>query len=148
MHDGSGPRCVVKLFHSEKHARWICSFKQVYIRQLKSNLIGKLATVRGTVVRMSPIRPLITSIEFTCKKCGRMIVCNFEDGRYTPPQKCTMIGCRNRSFTPQLGDAQSIDYQKIRIQEILGADKEVSTGFENPCSCWIYHSLKSYYEHA
>ncbi|GMH34114.1 hypothetical protein BSKO_01948 [Bryopsis sp. KO-2023] len=97
---------------------------QVHIRQLKSNLIGRLATIRGTVVRMSPIKPLVIAMGFTCKKCGNKIHVSFSDGRYTPPGRCEGDGCRNRSFTPNLGYAKSIDWQKIRVQEILGADKQ------------------------
>lgn len=51
--------------------------------------LGKLATLRGTVVRMSPIRPLITEMDFVCSKCNTTQRCKFPDGKYTMPVKCT-----------------------------------------------------------
>lgn len=53
----------------------------VRIRDLKSDLIGKLVTVVGTVVRMSPLRPLVTSMDFICGKCRNVTNVDFPDGR-------------------------------------------------------------------
>jgi predicted RNA-binding Zn-ribbon protein involved in translation (DUF1610 family) len=49
---------------------------------------GKLATVRGTVVRMSHIRPLITELHFTCNRCGAVIPRTFPEGRFSQPTSC------------------------------------------------------------
>lgn len=40
----------------------------VLIKQLKSSSIGKLATVKGTVVRSSHVRPLVVEMDFACGK--------------------------------------------------------------------------------
>ena len=49
---------------------------------------GHLATIRGTVVRMGAVRPLIQHMHFVCGKCGCRTGVKFPDGRYTLPSKC------------------------------------------------------------
>lgn len=46
---------------------------------------GTWLSVRGTVVRISSVKPLVTQMEFTCGTCsqGRIVV--FEDGKFAPP---------------------------------------------------------------
>lgn len=50
---------------------------------------GRLVTIRGTVVRMSHIRPLIVEMDFTCAKCGATQHAAFPDGRFAPPTRCS-----------------------------------------------------------
>jgi DNA helicase MCM8 len=87
---------------------------------------GKLVTIRGTVTRMSAIRPLVTDMEFACAKCGTIARCAFPDGKFTPPGACPGEGCRGRSFTPLRGSAHSVDWQKIRVQARACADSRAS----------------------
>ena len=47
---------------------------------------GRLVSVRGTVVRVSGIRPLVVQMDFACSKCGTATSCSFPDGKFTPPQ--------------------------------------------------------------
>ncbi len=49
-------------------------------------LAGRLVSVRGTVVRVSGIRPLVVQMDFACSKCGTATACSFPDGKFTPPQ--------------------------------------------------------------
>jgi DNA replicative helicase MCM subunit Mcm2 (Cdc46/Mcm family) len=46
------------------------------------------------------------------------------DGRYTPPARCADRSCRSRTFVPDRDSARCIDFQKIRLQELLGADQQ------------------------
>ncbi|KAG2441933.1 hypothetical protein HXX76_003538 [Chlamydomonas incerta] len=94
-----------------------------HIRALKSSSIGKLVTLRGTVVRMTPVRPLVTHMDFVCAKCGSRTTQAFTDGVYALPTKCSGDGCRSRTFAPHRASARCVDWQKIRLQELLGADK-------------------------
>lgn len=61
---------------------------------------GKLATLRGTVTRMSHVRPLIVEMSFTCCKCGTSIITAMPDGRFTPPTRCA-------------GEAKQIDQVQV-----------------------------------
>ena len=47
---------------------------------------GRLVSIRGTVLRVSGIRPLVLQIDFACSKCGTTMTCPFPDGKFTPPQ--------------------------------------------------------------
>lgn len=49
---------------------------------------GKLATLKGTVTRMSHVRPLMADMGFTCIKCGCSVKVEFPDGRFAPPTSC------------------------------------------------------------
>ncbi|CAD7699627.1 unnamed protein product [Ostreobium quekettii] len=101
---------------------------QVRIRDLKSDLIGKLVTVVGTVVRMSQLKPLVTSMDFICRKCRNVTNVDFPDGRYTLPSRCEGEGCRSQTFSPIHSSAISVDWQKIRIQEVRNRDKHDEEG--------------------
>ena len=73
-------------------------------------------SVKGTVVRISAVKPLIQCMTFTCTRCGGDQQVRFSEGIYNPPTSCGLDGCRSKSFKPQKNTAQSIDWQKIRIQ--------------------------------
>ncbi|EIE22418.1 MCM-domain-containing protein [Coccomyxa subellipsoidea C-169] len=94
------------------------------IRLMKASAIGRLVTVCGTVVRIGAVRPQITQMDFTCNKCSTSSTCQFEEGRFTPPQSCPAEGCRSKSFEPLRSSAQSIDWQKIRVQELQNAHRD------------------------
>lgn len=49
---------------------------------------GKLATLKGTVTRMSHVRPLMADLAFTCNKCGCTFKVELPDGRFSPPTRC------------------------------------------------------------
>ncbi|KAG2492281.1 hypothetical protein HYH03_009521 [Edaphochlamys debaryana] len=95
---------------------------QTTIRQLRSSSIGKLVTLRGTVVRATPVRPLVERMDFVCAKCGSSVGVPFVDGVFTAPTKCSGQGCRSRTFAPSRNTARCVDWQKIRIQELQGSD--------------------------
>ena len=77
---------------------------------------GKLVTIKGTVVRASGIKPMITELDFLCLKCSCSTDVRFADGIYAPPAACSADGCRGRSFLPQRSTAKAIDWQKLRLQ--------------------------------
>ncbi|MEW5311356.1 MAG: hypothetical protein WDW38_003077 [Sanguina aurantia] len=85
----------------------------MHIRQLNSSSIGKLSTLRGTVLRMSSVRPLVMGMDFVCGKCGEKQYCSFTDGKFTPPERCSGL---RQSWT-------SLHPWQVRLQEVLGADK-------------------------
>ena len=66
-------------------------------------------------MRASPVRRLMLSVEFSCAKCGCRQRCSFPDGIAARPVACT-DGCRGRSFTPILATADTVAWQRIRLQ--------------------------------
>lgn len=73
-------------------------------------------TIKGTVVRASSIKPLITEMDFSCPKCGAQMTSKFPDGLYKPPTSCEGDGCRSRTFLPDRSLAKAVDWQKLRVQ--------------------------------
>eukprot|EP01100_Stratorugosa_tubuloviscum_P000096 TRINITY_DN1021_c2_g1_i2.p1 TRINITY_DN1021_c2_g1~~TRINITY_DN1021_c2_g1_i2.p1 ORF type:complete len:769 (-),score=340.00 TRINITY_DN1021_c2_g1_i2:106-2361(-) len=89
-----------------------------HLKEIKSNRISQLVCVRGTVIRVANVRQLVTQMFFTCNKCGSPMLSYFEDGRYNPPTTCKTPQCKSRSFQPERNSAASVDWQKIKLQEL------------------------------
>lgn len=92
------------------------------MRSLKGNSVGKFVAVRGTVVRVSNIRQQVISMQFECSKCGDIFCRQFADYKYNPPTSCPTDKCRSRNFLPKRDTAETVDWQKIRVQEIVDSD--------------------------
>ncbi|KAJ7562309.1 hypothetical protein O6H91_03G063600 [Diphasiastrum complanatum] len=111
------------------------------LKHLKAAFIGRLISVRGTVVRMSIVKPLVLQMDFTCGKCGSTISRRFPDGRYSPPTNCSLDGCRSKSFIPNRTKVKSIDFQKLRIQELLRADGHEEGRMPRTVECELTEDL-------
>lgn len=96
------------------------------MKTLRGNSVGKFVTVRGTVVRVSNIRQQLVSMEFECSRCGEKQVRSFTDYKYSVPQKCPTDKCRSRTFTPLRNTAETVDWQKIRVQELQEKNDDAS----------------------
>ncbi|KAI8322645.1 MCM8 protein [Martensiomyces pterosporus] len=97
-----------------------------HMKTLKSSLVGKLVTVRGTVVRTSPIKPLLVQAQYSCTRCGASQLLKIVDGKYEAPQKCVAQGCKSRVFEISRGvdsGTRTVDWQQIRIQEKINDDR-------------------------
>jgi len=86
--------------------------------------------VRGTVVRVSNIKPLVTQMAFSCGRCEAEFEVRFVDGKYKLPTKCTTSGCRSRTFFPNKDTAKMVDSQNIRLQELETASGRVPRSIE------------------
>lgn len=89
------------------------------LRSLKGASVGKFIALHGTVVRVSTIRQQVMSMQFQCGRCGELFDHSFIDYKYSPPSSCPTDKCRSRSFLPRRETAETVDWQKIRVQEIL-----------------------------
>jgi DNA helicase MCM8 len=75
---------------------------------------GKFTCVRGTIVRVGNIKPIVRQMDFHCGRCGSTMTRIFEDGKFSAPEKCATTHCRGRAFDPVRGSAVTVDWQKIR----------------------------------
>ncbi|CAI8614550.1 unnamed protein product [Vicia faba] len=91
----------------------------IALKNLKAAYIDKLVSVRGTAVKASTVRPLVVEMSFECSKCKQSITRIFPDGKFSPPSTCNLNGCKSKIFNPLRSTAQTIDFQKIRVQELL-----------------------------
>ncbi|KAI9830628.1 MAG: hypothetical protein M1819_005438 [Sarea resinae] len=96
------------------------------IRQLRTESIGKLLSISGTVTRTSEVRPELYLATFTCENC-RTVVPNVEQTfRYTEPTQCPNQLCANRQgWRLDIRQSTFVDWQKVRIQE---NSSEIPTG--------------------
>uniref|UniRef100_A0A8P4K5V6 DNA helicase MCM8 n=1 Tax=Dicentrarchus labrax TaxID=13489 RepID=A0A8P4K5V6_DICLA len=62
------------------------------LRTLRASVFGRLVCVRGTVVRVSNIRPLCTRMAFRCLVCSRTLSLPLQHGKYDTPTKELMGG--------------------------------------------------------
>lgn len=86
------------------------------ISTVKADSIGRLVSVRGTVVRATTAQPLVVEMEFVCGKCGAPQRVPFPDGRFAPPAGCAEHGCRSRTFAPNRAASRCIDWQRVALQ--------------------------------
>ncbi|KAH7821450.1 DNA replication licensing factor MCM8 [Monocercomonoides exilis] len=97
----------------------IFNYRPTPLRDVKSNFINKFVSIKGTVVRVGPVRPLIVKATFICARCETRIEFPFPEGRWDMPQSCPTPGCRSKIFNPDRRSIVAVDWQKIRIQEII-----------------------------
>ena len=106
------------------HVRIVDYPAKTKLKSLKANLIDNYFATKGTVVRVGNIRPMVTRMSFQCAKCGESVLRHFEGGKYNPPTSCPVDGCRSRTFAPDRDGCTTVDWQKIRLQEIVDDDRE------------------------
>lgn len=96
------------------------------LRQLRTNQIGKLLSVSGTVTRTSEIRPELSLGTFICEAC-KSVVPNVEQTfKYTEPTECPNQQCGNRhGWRLDIGKSTFVDWQKVKLQE---SSHEIPTG--------------------
>ncbi|PWA47668.1 DNA helicase MCM8 [Artemisia annua] len=113
----------------------------IALKNLKSAYIERLVSVRGTVVKVSTVKPLVVQMSFTCTKCGTEIHRDFPDGKFSPPSVCVIHGCKSRSFNPIRSSARPIDFQKIRIQELLKSEHHEEGRVPRTVECELVEDL-------
>ncbi|KAF9585923.1 DNA topoisomerase [Lunasporangiospora selenospora] len=116
----------------------------IHGKDLKANLIGKLVCIRGTVVRVSGVKPLATRLAFSCNACQSVQTIDFPDAKFSWPARCLEVGCKGRQFTPQRGveyDTETVDWQTIRLQEKLPDDRNDSGRVPRTIECEVTKDL-------
>jgi DNA replication licensing factor MCM6 len=120
------------------------------IRELKTDKIGQLISLSGTVTRTTEVRPELVFATFTCNECGRVYHDVEQQFKYTEvrhktfalsalsltkilliirflqPTACHNATCGNRSeWTLNVEQSKFWDWQKVRVQE---NSSEIPTG--------------------
>jgi DNA replication licensing factor MCM6 len=87
------------------------------IRSLKTDRIGRLVSVIGTVTRASEVRPELLYASFTCKKCGTLHAAVEQQFQFTEPHRCRHPNCQSNMFQMLVGQSIFVDWQRLRVQE-------------------------------
>ncbi|KAJ5558282.1 hypothetical protein N7461_002254 [Penicillium sp. DV-2018c] len=96
------------------------------LRQLRTNQIGKLLSVSGTVTRTSEVRPELSLGTFICEGCKTVVPSVEQTFKYTEPIECPNKTCGNRvGWRLDIGKSTFVDWQKIKLQE---SSHEIPTG--------------------
>ncbi|KAH0840264.1 MCM2/3/5 family-domain-containing protein [Lanmaoa asiatica] len=96
------------------------------IRDLRTDKIGTLMSISGTVTRTSEVRPELLYGSFICEVCGGLVNEIEQQFKYTEPNLCPNPTCGNRSaWQLQIDTSKFTDWQKVRIQE---NPSEIPTG--------------------
>ncbi|XP_054802072.1 probable DNA helicase MCM8 isoform X2 [Prosopis cineraria] len=113
-----------------------CPETMIALKNLKAAYI-----VRGTVVKATTVRPLVTEMSFECGKCKQRIRRIFPDGKFSPPSICNLNGCKSKMFNPLRSTAQAIDFQKIRLQELLKPEDHEEGRVPRTVECELIQDL-------
>jgi DNA replication licensing factor MCM6 len=87
------------------------------IRSMRSEKIGKLIALSGTVTRSTEVRPELFYGAFICKKCGQTQRGIEQQFQYTEPQACPTQGCTGNDYQLLFDDCVCVDWQRLRVQE-------------------------------
>ena len=88
------------------------------IRDLRTENLGTLISVTGTVTRTSQVRPELVKAAFECHDCHAIITNVKQQFKYSEPTKCNSPNCNNREQWKLLpSQSEFIDWQMIRLQE-------------------------------
>lgn len=88
------------------------------LRKLGSKQMGKLVMVEGIVVRATPVRPMVMSAAFRCKRCGTINHVEQTGQFLRAPPVCASPDCgRDGPFEFVQDESTFIDSQDLRLQE-------------------------------
>uniref|UniRef100_A0A8D2N1C9 DNA helicase MCM8 n=1 Tax=Zonotrichia albicollis TaxID=44394 RepID=A0A8D2N1C9_ZONAL len=125
------------------HARVYNYEPLTQLKNLRANCYGKYIALRGTVVRVSNIKPLCTNLAFVCAACGDVQALPLPDGKYTLPTKCLVPECRGRSFTADRSSplTTTVDWQSVKVQELMADDQREAGRIPRTIECELVQDL-------
>jgi replicative DNA helicase Mcm len=87
--------------------------QEIYIRNLRSQHLGKFIAFEGIVRQSSEVRPQAVSAKFECPSCGNVITMPQIDQQFREPTRCT-CGRKGRF---RLLSKELVDVQRIVLEE-------------------------------
>eukprot|EP01035_Chromulina_nebulosa_P018222 gene18222-23890_t len=92
-------------------------FNTERIRAMRTEKIGRLMSISGTVTRSTEVRPELLYGGFICTKCGTLHSDIEQQFQYTEPHICRSAQCHSHSFQLLLDKSTFVDWQRLRVQE-------------------------------
>lgn len=86
------------------------------LREINADLIDKLVSVSGMVVRSSEVKPLAKKVAYRCTNCAEVFDTQLKGLILKKPLKCPKCGEREFDMDPE--NSIFIDFQMVRLQEL------------------------------
>jgi replicative DNA helicase Mcm len=86
------------------------------LREINADLIDKLVSVSGMVVRSSEVKPLAKKVSYRCTSCAELFDSQLKGLILKKPMKCPKCGEREFDMDPE--NSIFIDFQMVRLQEL------------------------------
>lgn len=88
------------------------------LREMRSQEIGRLISISGTVTRTTDVKPELLTGCFVCDLCNTRIPAVDQQFQFTKPVNCSNQNCNNRTkFTFEMNGSVFTDWQRIKLQE-------------------------------
>ena len=111
------PKYAKKIEH-EVRARIANYPVQRSLRQINAEVIGKITSVSGMVLRASEVKPLAKELVFVCPEGHRTDVLLGHGLTLTSPVQCSNPKCNHRELGVEPESSRFIDVQFVRLQEL------------------------------
>ncbi|WP_349257147.1 minichromosome maintenance protein MCM [Nitrososphaera sp.] len=86
------------------------------LRDINADLIDKLVSVSGMVVRSSEVKPLAKKVTYKCTNCGAPTESMLKGLVMKKPTKCSACGEKELEMDPE--NSIFVDFQMVRLQEL------------------------------
>ena len=111
------PKYAKKIEH-EIRARIANYPVQRSLRQINAEVIGKITSVSGMVLRAAEVKPLAKELVFVCPEGHRTDVILGHGLSLTSPVQCSNPKCNHRELGVEPESSRFIDVQFVRLQEL------------------------------
>lgn len=86
------------------------------LREINADLINKLVSISGMVVRSSEVKPLAKKIAYKCTNCSTVTEAQLKGLVMKKPVKCPACSEKELEMDPE--SSLFIDFQMVRLQEL------------------------------
>jgi replicative DNA helicase Mcm len=86
------------------------------LREINADLINKLVSVSGMVVRSSEVKPLAKKVAYKCTNCNTVTEAQLKGLVMKKPFKCPACSEKELEMDPE--NSLFIDFQMVRLQEL------------------------------
>ena len=88
------------------------------LREVNAEVIGKMISVSGMVVRSSEIKPLAKELVYFCPDSHKTVRIQEKGLEFKEPLKCDNGKCTHRDLEISPEQSKFIDFQMVRLQEL------------------------------
>jgi len=88
------------------------------LREINAEIIGRMTSVSGMVVRSSEIKPLAKELIYICPEGHRTKRVQEKGLEFSEPLKCDNGKCTHKDLELSPEESRFIDFQMVRLQEL------------------------------